>query len=93
MKFVYVLAFVALAYAVSVAAVCDPYGSGEPDCTTLNEGAITRNFWDPTRYWQCQNGAATPVRCDDGHGFLTSAGKCVLWSEWEWVAPCPQESA
>lgn len=93
MKFVYVLAFVALAYAVSVTADCDPDGNGEPVCNSSNEGAISRNFWDPTHYWQCQDGVAVNVRCVSQTGFLTSAGKCVPWKEWEWTNPCAEQSA
>ncbi|XP_018785801.1 PREDICTED: uncharacterized protein LOC108967042 [Bactrocera latifrons] len=93
MKFVYVLAFVTLAYAVSVMADCDPNGSGEPICNSSNEGAISRNFWDPTHYWQCKNGVATQVACEDLTGFLSAAGKCVPWKEWDWTDPCAAASA
>nr|XP_014091047.1 uncharacterized protein LOC106618045 [Bactrocera oleae] len=93
MKFVYVLAFVALAYVVSVTADCDPDGNGEPVCDSSSEGDISRNFWDPTRYWQCKNGVPTVVECVNQTGFLSSAGKCVPWKEWEWTPPCAAASA
>ncbi|XP_054735164.1 uncharacterized protein LOC129242511 [Anastrepha obliqua] len=88
MKFVYAFAFLALAFAVSVHAECDPDGDGKPTCTTANEGDISRNFWDPTRYWVCKEGVATSVRCPEQTGFLTSAKDCVPWGQWTWVPPC-----
>ncbi|XP_004522257.1 uncharacterized protein LOC101462034 [Ceratitis capitata] len=90
MKFVYLLAFVTLAYSATVfAADCDPDSNGQPECNASNEGAISRNFFDPTHYWQCKDNVAVSVRCPDVTGFLASAGECVPWSEWKWTAPCP----
>ncbi|XP_017485417.1 PREDICTED: uncharacterized protein LOC108373979 [Rhagoletis zephyria] len=89
MKFAYVFTFFALVFVVAIHAECDPDGDGKPTCTADNEGAISRNFWDPTHYWQCKGGEATSVQCPPKTGFLESAKGCVAWSEWKWTPPCP----
>ena len=53
-----------------------------------------RNFWDPTRYWECKSAgaAAEAVPCPIGTGFDSAKGACVEWSQWQWVDPCPAEN-
>ncbi|EDV31172.1 uncharacterized protein Dana_GF14680 [Drosophila ananassae] len=85
------LVLLCLALFVAVVLACDPDSNNQPICNSTIIGKKIRNFWDPTRYWQCTdatgNGAA--VLCPDQTGFLESADDCVAWSNWTWVAPCP----
>ncbi|KAH8395575.1 hypothetical protein KR222_000483, partial [Zaprionus bogoriensis] len=83
------LVLLCLALYVAVVLACDPDGNGKPDCSASNEGVKYRNFWDPTHYWQCENSVAQSVQCQNSTGFIAKSSSCVPWSEWEWVAPCP----
>ncbi|KAL7740924.1 hypothetical protein ACLKA6_014084 [Drosophila palustris] len=87
------LAILLFCLAAYVAAQCDPNSDNRPNCAGRANGEISRNFWDPTRYWECQNGNTNVVLCEDvlgvPSGFDPASQKCVLWSEWAWTQPCP----
>ncbi|XP_061400609.1 uncharacterized protein LOC133336329 [Musca vetustissima] len=83
------IAFFAL---LAVVLACDPDSNNEPVCSKDNLNVPVRNFWDPTAYWQCESAgaAAKLVRCPDAHLFDSAKGECVLWNEWSWTNPCPE---
>ncbi|KAH8350616.1 hypothetical protein KR067_012151, partial [Drosophila pandora] len=85
------LVLLCLALFVAVVLACDRNTNNEPICNSTIVNKKIRNFFDPTRYWECKvaTGNGTAVRCPDQEGFLESADGCVPWSEWTWVDPCP----
>ncbi|XP_034473277.1 uncharacterized protein LOC117780745 [Drosophila innubila] len=88
MKFVIVL-FCLVAY---VAAECNPNGNGEPNCTGIVGPQSYRNFWDPTKYFVCENGKISTVQCPINTGYMSEGG-CVSWITWVWTPPCPESDA
>ncbi|KAH8298200.1 hypothetical protein KR018_010644, partial [Drosophila ironensis] len=87
-----VLLFLALFAAVYADLACNPDGDGKPDCVG-RAGAVSRDYWDPTHYWECDNaGNAVLVPCNQ-EGFDPKKGACVPWSDWQWYAPCPETSS
>nr|XP_016931827.1 uncharacterized protein LOC108011231 [Drosophila suzukii] len=72
--------------------VCNRDSNNEPDCTNASNLLVPiRNFYDPTRYWNCtsvSNNAASVGICN-GTGFDPTLMKCVNWTEWKWTPYCP----
>ncbi|EDW52139.1 uncharacterized protein LOC6611682 [Drosophila sechellia] len=92
MKAALVLLFLTLCVAIYADLACNPYDNGEPDCVGRS-GEISRDFWDPTHYWECAStGQAELVACQQGTGFDPKTGGCVDWSVWQWYPPCPEAS-
>ncbi|XP_017068441.1 uncharacterized protein LOC108106094 [Drosophila eugracilis] len=92
MKAAVIILFLSLFVAIYADSNCDPNGDGQPDCTGRS-GEISRDFWDPTHYWECNSsGKAGLVACEQGTGFDPKTGACVPWLEWQWYPPCPEES-
>ncbi|XP_016967609.1 uncharacterized protein LOC108036135 [Drosophila biarmipes] len=72
--------------------VCNPNGNNQPDCSNAsNLNVPIRNFWDPTRYWQCNSttGSAAVVICPNSTGFDPTSKECVSWGNWTWTPYCP----
>ncbi|XP_037710336.1 uncharacterized protein LOC119547515 [Drosophila subpulchrella] len=72
--------------------ICDPDSNNKPDCTNASNLLVPiRNFYDPTRYWNCtsvSNNSAEVVKCESG-GFDPTLKKCVSWETWKWTDCCP----
>uniref|UniRef100_A0A1I8NNA6 Chitin-binding type-2 domain-containing protein n=1 Tax=Stomoxys calcitrans TaxID=35570 RepID=A0A1I8NNA6_STOCA len=92
MKFFICLSILACLLACALS--CDPDSNNQPTCGSGNVNVPIRNFWDPTAYWLCGSSGATAelVRCPDAHLFDSAKGECVMWNEWEWTFPCPENN-
>ncbi|XP_017481005.1 PREDICTED: uncharacterized protein LOC108372455 [Rhagoletis zephyria] len=68
---------------------------GEPGCHTLHEvNAMFRHYWDPTKYWTCeeQGRPAKLQRCPQSHLYMDSQNQCVMYTEWKWTDPAEPPS-
>uniref|UniRef100_A0A1A9V3M4 Chitin-binding type-2 domain-containing protein n=1 Tax=Glossina austeni TaxID=7395 RepID=A0A1A9V3M4_GLOAU len=85
---------VCLAVGLSCVLACDPHSDGKPECNSSNVNVKQRNFWDPTHYWECASAGGEPEnkRCPDTFLFSTEKGDCIIWNEWVWTPPCPEQA-
>uniref|UniRef100_A0A1A9WFB4 Chitin-binding type-2 domain-containing protein n=1 Tax=Glossina brevipalpis TaxID=37001 RepID=A0A1A9WFB4_9MUSC len=72
---------------------CNPESDGKPICSERNNDMRFRNYWDPTKYWSCNDLKAVSNSCQPSKLYDDKLQDCINWYEWVWSNPCPELSA